>query len=172
MSIERDSAVTLKGNPITLIGPELKIGDKAPDFICDQGLAPSVSLSDMGGNVKVFNVLLSIATPVCQAQTRKFNEELSAISGDLEAYIVSTDLPMSHKTWCGAEGIDLIKGISDYKENIFGSSYGVLMKDHKLLCRAVFVIDKDNIVQHVEYVKEISEEPDYSSAMSVIKSLL
>ncbi len=172
MSNERNGVVTLKGNPITLMGPELKVGDKAPDFVCDQGLAPSVSLQDMGNNIKIFNVLLSIATPVCQAQTRKFNEELSVLAGNLEAYIVSADLPMSHKTWCGAEGIELIKGISDYKENIFGTSYGVLMKDHKLLCRAVFVIDQDNIIKHAEYVKEIAEEPDYDSALSVIKTLL
>ena len=126
----------------------------------------------MGNNIKVFNVLLSIATPVCQSQTRKFNEELGTLEGNIEAYIVSTDLPMSHKTWCGSEGIELIKGISDYKENVFGTAYGVLMKDHKLLCRAVFVIDKENTIKHVEYVKEISEEPDYDSALSVIKSLL
>ena len=96
--------------------------------------------------MKVFNVLLSIATPVCQTQTRKFNEELGNIDSELEAYIVSVDLPMSHKTWCGAEGIELIKGIADYKDNVFGSTYGVLMKDHKLLCRAVFVFDKENQV--------------------------
>ena len=172
MSNEREAAVTLKGNPITLVGPELKVGDKAPDFVCDQGLAPTISLSDMVGKVKIFNVLLSISTPVCQAQTRKFNEELSTIGGDLEAYIVSSDLPMSHKTWCGAEGIELIKGIADYKDNVFGSTYGVLMKDHKLLCRAVFVIDRENIIRHVEYVSEISQEPDYDKALSVIKGLV
>ena len=172
MSNERDGAVTLKGNPITLLGPELKVGDKAPDFICDQGLAPSVSLSDMGDKVKVFNVILSIATPVCQNQTRKFNEELANIGGELEAYIISVDLPMAHKTFCGSEGIEIIKGISDYKDNTFGSAYGVLMKDHKVLCRAVFVIDKDNTIKHVEYVAEIATEPDYDSALNVIKNLL
>ena len=154
MSNEREAAVTLKGNPITLVGPELKVGDKAPDFVCDQGLAPTISLSDMVG----------------QTQTRKFNEELGNIDSELEAYIVSVDLPMSHKTWCGAEGIELIKGIADYKDNVFGSTYGVLMKDHKLLCRAVFVIDKENIIRHVEYVSEISQEPDYDKALSVIKT--
>ena len=172
MTEERKAAVTLKGNPITLFGPELKVGEKAPDFTCDQGLGPTISLSDMGDKVKVFNVLLSIATPVCQTQTRKFNEELGNIDSELEAYIVRVDLPMSHKTFCGTEGIEAIKGLSDYKNNSFGSAYGVLMSEHKVLCRAVFVIDKDNIIQHVEYVSEIAEEPDYDAALNVIKSLL
>ena len=172
MSEERKGAVTLKGNPITLSGPELKVGDQAPDFTCDQGLAPSISLSDMGDKIKIFNVLLSIATAVCQNQTRKFNEELGSINGELEAYIVSVDLPMAHKTFCGSEGIEIIKGLSDYKNNSFGSSYGVLMTEHKVLCRAVFVIDKNNTIQHVEYVSEISQEPDYNAALNVIKSLV
>ena len=124
MTEERKAAVTLKGNAITLFGPELKVG------------------------------------------------ELGNIDSELEAYIVSVDLPMSHKTFCGTEGIEAIKGLSDYKNNSFGSAYGVLMSEHKVLCRAVFVIDKDNIIQHVEYVSEIAEEPDYDAALNVIKSLL
>ncbi len=172
MSIERDSAVTLKGNPITLIGPELKIGDKAPDFICDQGLMPKVSLADMGDSVKVFNVILSVDTPVCSAQTRRFNEEAANISGDLKIYTVSSDLPFAQKRFCGSEGIERVENISDYLGNNFGSAYGILIKDKGLLARAVFVLDKDNTVKHVEYVTEIASEPNFEAALSVIKSLV
>ena len=172
MSIERDSAVTLKGNPITLIGPELKVGDKAPDFICDQGLMPKVSLTDMGDSVKVFNVILSVDTPVCSAQTRRFNEEAANINGNLKIYTVSSDLPFAQKRFCGAEGIDKVENISDYLGNSFGEAYGILIKDKGLLARAIFVADKDNTLKHVEYVSEISEEPNYDTALSVIKDLL
>lgn len=172
MSNERDGVVTLKGNPITLIGPELKIGDEAPDFTCDQGLMPSISLSDMGDVVKVFNVVLSIDTPVCSAQTRRFNEVAANIDGNLEIYTISADLPFAQKRFCSSEGIERVKNISDYKNNTFGSSYGVLMKDYRLLARAVFVIDEVNTIKYVEYVSEITNEPNFESALSVIESLV
>ncbi|MFL2630728.1 MAG: thiol peroxidase [Thermodesulfobacteriota bacterium] len=172
MSNEREAAVTLKGNPITLVGSELKVGDKAPDFTCDQGLVPSVSLSDMGDSVKVFNVVLSVDTPVCDAQTRRFNEEAANISGNLKIFTVSADLPFAQKRFCGAAGIERVENISDYKDNSFGEAFGILIKDKGLLARAVFVLDKDNIVKYVEYVSEIASEPDFDSALAVIKSLV
>ena len=127
MSNERDGAVRLKGNPITLIGPELKVGDKAPDFTCDQGLMPSVSLSDMGDAIKVFSVVLSVDTPVCSSQIRKFNEAVASINGNLEIYTISADLPFAQKRFCGSEGIERIKNISDYKNN--KSVYFTFRKD-------------------------------------------
>ena len=172
MSNEREAAVTLKGNPITLIGPELKAGDKAPEFTCDQGLVPPISLSDMGNSVKVFNVVLSVDTPVCSAQTRRFNEEAANILGDLKIYTISADLPFAQKRFCGSEGIDKVENISDYKDNTFGEAFGILIKDKGLLARAVFVLDKNNIVRHAEYVPEISTEPNFDSALEVIKSLV
>jgi len=172
MSIERDSAVTLKGNPITLVGPELKVGDKAPDFNCDQGLLPMVSLESMGDSVKVFNVILSVDTPVCSAQTKKFNEEIAGLSENLKIYTVSSDLPFAQKRFCGAEGIDKVENISDYLGNSFGQAFGILIKDKGLLARGIFVLDKDNTLKHVEYVNEISEEPNYQSAIDIIKGLI
>jgi thiol peroxidase len=172
MSNEREAAVTLKGNPITLIGPELKAGDKAPEFTCDQGLVPPISLSDMGNSVKVFNVVLSVDTPVCSAQTRRFNEEAANILGDLKIYTISADLPFAQKRFCGSEGIDKVENISDYKDNTFGEAFGILIKDKGLLARAVFVLDENNIVRHAEYVSEISTEPNFDSALEVIKSLV
>ena len=172
MSNEREGAVTLKGNPITLVGPELKVGDKAPDFVCNQGLMPEVGLADMGESIKVFNVILSVDTPVCSAQTRKFNEAAAEFSGNLKIYTVSAELPFAQKRFCGAEGIDKVENISDYLGNSFGEAYGILIKDKGLLARAIFVADKDNTLKHVEYVSEISEEPNYETALSVIKDLL
>ena len=172
MSNEREAAVTLKGNPITLIGPELKAGDKAPEFTCDQGLVPPISLSDMGNSVKVFNVVLSVDTPACSAQTRRFNEEAANILGDLKIYTISADLPFAQKRFCGSEGIDKVENISDYKDNTFGEAFGILIKDKGLLARAVFVLDENNIVRHAEYVSEISTEPNFDSALEVIKSLV
>ncbi|MDG2005898.1 MAG: thiol peroxidase [Thermodesulfobacteriota bacteirum] len=172
MSNEREAAVTLKGNPITLVGPELKVGDKAPDFTCDQGLVPSISLADMGDSIKVFNVVLSVDTPVCSAQTRRFNEEAANITGNLKIYTVSADLPFAQKRFCGAEGIDRVGNISDYRGNAFGEAFGILIKDKGLLARAVFVLDKDNTIKYVEYVSEIATEPNFDSALEVVKSLV
>ena len=172
MSNEREAAVTLKGNPITLVGPELKVGDKAPDFTCNQGLVPSISLADMGDSIKVFNVVLSVDTPVCSAQTRRFNEEAANITGNLKIYTVIADLPFAQKRFCGAEGIDRVENISDYRGNAFGEAFGILIKDKGLLARAVFVLDKDNTIKYVEYVSEIATEPNFDSALEVVKSLV
>ena len=116
--------------------------------------------------------MLSVDTPVCSAQTRRFNEEAADISGNLKIYTVSADLPFAQKRFCGAEGIDRVENISDYRGNAFGEAFGVLIKDKGLLARAVFVLDKDNTVKYVEYVSEISSEPNFDSALEVVKSLV
>ena len=126
----------------------------------------------MGNSVKVFNVVLSVDTPVCSAQTRRFNEEAANILGDLKIYTISADLPFAQKRFCGSEGIDKVENISDYKDNTFGEAFGILIKDKGLLARAVFVLDENNIVRHAEYVSEISTEPNFDSALEVIKSLV
>ncbi len=169
---KRTSVVTLKGNPLTLIGGEIKIGDKAPDFKAQEGLGNFVSLSNFKGKIKLFNVIVSVDTPVCDVQTRKFNDESSILSDDVEVLTVSMDLPFAQSRYCGNAGIEKLRNISDHQHASFGESYGVLIKENRLLARAIFVVDKDDIVKHVEYVKEISEEPNYNAALDVVRSLV
>lgn len=172
MSNERPSAVTLKGTPQTLIGPEINVGDRAPDFISQEGLGNKVSLDTFKGKIKVFNVIVSVDTPVCDAQTRKFNEEAINLPDDVEIITVSVDLPFAQKRYNDESDIQNVRAISDYNNVSFGEAYGVLMKDNRLLARAIFVVDEDDIVRYVEYVKEVSDEPDYEAALNAIKSLI
>jgi len=168
--MERPGATTLKGNPLTLIGPELKVGDRAPDFeVVDTGLQP-VTLEKTGRTVRIFSVVPSLDTPVCDAQTKRFNEEAAKLPG-LEILTVSMDLPFAQKRWCGAFGIDKVKMLSDHRAGSFGSGYGTLIKELRIESRAIFVVDKDNIVRHVQYVKEVADFPDYESALAVARSL-
>ena len=172
MAIERPSAVTLKGNPLTLIGPEIKVGDKAPDFKSHEGLGNPVSLQTFNGKIKLFNVVLSVDTPVCDIQTKRFSSEASNLPDDVEILTVSMDLPFTQSRYCGAAGIDNLRNISDHQDGSFGESYGVLIKENRLLARSIFVVDKDDIVRHVEYVGEVSEQPNYDAAMEVVNSLI
>ena len=150
--MERPGATTLKGNALTLIGPELKPGDKAPDFeVVDTGLAP-VNLAKTGSTVRIFSVVPSLDTPVCDAQTKRFNEEAAKLP-NVEIYTVSMDLPFAQKRWCGAFGVDKVKMLSDHKTGSFGSAYGTLIKELRIESRAIFVVDKDNTLRHTEYVK-------------------
>ncbi len=170
MSEERSDVVTLKGNPLTLIGAELKVGDTAPDFSVLEGLGAPVSLGDLAGKTKVFNVVLSVDTPVCDTQTKKFNEEAAGLGDDVEILTLSMDLPFALKRYCAAAGIDKVRTLTDYKDASFGEAYGVLIKEHRLLARAIFVVDKYNVVKHVEYVSEVASEPDYNSALEAVKN--
>ena len=173
MSNEREAAVTLKGNPITLIGPELKAGDKAPEFTCDQGLVPPISLSDMGNSVKVFNVVLSVDTPVCSAQTRRFNEEAANILGDLKIYTISADLPFAQKRFCVAEKTEAVETLSAFRNiSQFSNDYGVAIEDSSLqglTSRAVIILNESNEVIYSELVNEITEEPNYDEALSALR---
>src|SRR5215469_16964313 len=149
--MERAGATTLKGNPLTLIGPELKAGDTAPDFaLTDNGLKP-VTLADTGHNVRIISVVPSLDTPVCDAQTKRFNEETAKLPG-VDIITVSMDLPFAQKRWCGAFGVDNVKMLSDHKEASFGSHYGTLIKELRIESRAILVIDKNNTIKHAEYV--------------------
>ncbi len=171
MQMERPGATTLKGNPLTLIGPELKAGDKAPDFeVVDNSLS-TVNLKQTGNSVRIMSVVPSLDTPVCDAQTKRFNDELAKLSG-LEVFTVSMDLPFAQKRWCGAFGVDRVKMLSDHKNGSFGTSYGTLIKELRIESRAIFVVDKDNVIRHVEYVKEVADHPDYEAALKAARSLL
>jgi len=172
MAEERTGVVTLKGNPMTLIGPEVKVGDKAPDFSSLEALGSPVGLGDLEGKVKVFNVVVSVDTPVCDVQTKRFNQEAAELGGDVEILTLSMDLPFALSRYCGAAGIDKVRTLSDYKDASFGEAYGVLIKEHRLLARAIFVVDKDDNVVHVEYIPEIATEPDYEPAINAVKEAL
>jgi thiol peroxidase len=166
--MERPGATTLKGNALTLVGPELKAGDKAPDFeTVDNGLQP-VTLASTGSTVRIFSVL---DTPVCDAQTKRFNEEAASLNG-VDIYTVSMDLPFAQKRWCGAFGIDKVKMLSDHRTGSFGQSYGTLIKELRIESRAIFVVDKDNTIRHAEYVKEVADHPNYDTALAAAKSAL
>ena len=166
--MERPGATTMKGNPLTLLGPELKAGDKAPDFeAVDTGLKP-VSLNTTQG-VRIFSVVPSLDTPVCDAQTKRFNEAAASLPA-VEIYTVSMDLPFAQKRWCGAFGVDKVKMLSDHRSGSFGENYGTLIKDLRIESRAIFVVDKDNVVRYAEYVKEVADHPNYDSALEAARS--
>ncbi len=165
-----DRTVTLRGNPMALAGPELKVGDKAPDFACvDNSLKP-VTLADTGRNVRIFSVLPSLDTPVCDAQTRRFNEEAAKLHG-VDIYTISVDLPFAQKRYCNAFAVDRVKMLSDHRDCSFGTHYGTLIKDLRIESRALFVLDRDNVIRYVQYVKETSDHPDYEPALRTARAL-
>jgi thioredoxin-dependent peroxiredoxin len=167
--MERPAATTLRGNPLTVLGPELKVGDKAPDFeAVDNSLKP-VTLATTGSGVRIFSVIPSLDTPVCDAQTKRFNEEASKLP-NVSIYTFSMDLPFAQKRWCGAFGVDKVQMVSDHRTGSFGEHYGTLIKDLRIHSRAIFVVDKDNVIRHVEYVKEVGDHPNYETALAAAKS--
>ena len=167
--MEREGATTLMGKPMTLVGPELKAGDKAPNFTVVDGSMKPVTLADTGHNVRIISVVPSLDTPVCDAQTKRFNEEASNLPG-VDIYTISMDLPFGQKRWSSAFGVDKVKMLSDHKDGSFGEHYGTLIKELRIESRAIFVIGKDNTVKHAEYVKEVSEHPNYDAALKAAKS--
>ncbi len=169
--MERPGATTMRGNPLTLIGPELKPGDTAPEFtVIDGGLKP-VTLKDTGNQVRIISVVPSLDTPVCDAQTKRFNEEAAKLPG-VDILTVSMDLPFAQKRWCGAFGVDKVRMLSDHREGSFGANYGTLIKDLRIESRAIFVIDQNNTIRHAEYVKEVADFPNYEAALSAAKNAL
>ena len=169
--MERPGAITLKGNPLTLIGPQLKPGDSAPDFnVVDQALKP-VTLKDTGRNVRIFSVVPSLDTPVCDAQTRKFNIAAADLPG-VDIITVSVDLPFAQTRWCGAFGVDKVKMLSDYKDVSFGANYGTLIKELRIESRAIFVLDRKNQIRYVEYVKEVADSPNFDAALAAARGAM
>ena len=171
MSVERSNAVTLKGQPLTLVGPELKAGDQAPDFqVLGTNLKP-LTLADTEGKVRIFSVVPSLDTPLCDTQTRRFNKEASELKG-AKIYAVSMDLPFAQSRWATFAGVGKLVMLSDHKDASFGENYGTLIKEMRLDARAIFVVDEDGIIRHAEYVGEIGDHPDYEAALDSAKKLL
>ena len=169
---ERKNAITMKGEPLTLVGDELKVGDVAPD--CERAgkdLAP-VRLSSFRGKVCIISSLPSLDTSVCDMMTRKFNEEAAALGEDVVVLAISMDLPFAQDRWCIAADVKNVNILSDHRSTSFGKAFGVLIKDLRLLTRAVFVVDKEGIIRYIEIVGELTYEPDYEAALKAAKKLL
>ena len=161
--------VTFKGNPVTLVGTEVKVGDKAPEFtVLGNDLSP-VTLESSTGKVRIFSVVPSIDTGVCDAQTRKFNEEAANLD-NVKVITVSVDLPFAQKRWCAAAGLENVVTVSDHRDLSFGEAYGVYIKELRLLARSVFVVDSQDKVTYVEYVPESTDHPNYEAAIEAAKA--
>ena len=169
---KRTNDVTFKGNPVTLVGPGLKPGDKAPDFKALDGSLGVVTLASTPARARLFSVVPSLDTPVCSLQTKKFDEGLGALGDAVACYTVSLDLPFAQKRFCGAEGIKSMTTLSDVHDNSFGKNWGVLIEGLPLplLARSVFVVDKNGTITHAEYVKEVTSHPDYDAALAALKA--
>jgi len=171
MTEKRSSTVTFKGNPVTVLGPDLGVGDPAPEFrVVDTDLN-SVTLADSAGKVRLITVVPSLDTGVCDTMTRTFNEKAAGLPDNVVVYTVSMDLPFAQKRWCGNAGIDRVRTLSDYQDRSFGLAYGLLIDELKLLARAVYVIDADGKVTYRQIVPEVTEEPDYDAALEAVGKL-
>lgn len=160
--------ITFKGNNVTLLGNEVKVGDQAPDFTVLANDLSAVTLQDSKGSVRLISVVPSLDTGVCDAQTRRFNEEASSL-GNVKVLTVSVDLPFAQKRWCGANGIENVQTLSDHRALSFGEAYGVAIQELRLLARAVFVVDSNDKVTYVEYVSEATDHPNYEAALEAAK---
>jgi len=168
---ERTGIITMKGNPLTLVGNEVRVGDKASDFeVLDNDLSP-VRFSSFHGKVCIISSVPSLDTPVCDMETRRFNEEAGRLSSDVVILTISMDLPFAQKRWCGTAGVTRVQTLSDHRDASLGTSYGVLIKELRLLARAVFLVDRDGIIQYIELVKEITNEPNYEAVLSAVSKL-
>jgi thiol peroxidase len=168
---ERVGVITMKGNPLTLVGDEVKVGQKAPDFVAlDNNLGP-VKLSSFRGKITVLVSVPSLDTPVCDVESKRFNEEAGRLGSDVAILVVSMDLPFAQKRWCGAAGILRIQTLSDHRDASFGTTYGVLIKELRLLARAIFVVDREGIIRYVQLIKEVTQEPNYQAVLDALKKL-
>ncbi len=170
--IKRENVVTFMGNPLTLLGSELTVGMAAPDFsVVDNDLGP-VSLADCKGKITIISAVPSLDTPVCDMETRRFNQEAQALGDKVKVLTVSMDLPFAQKRWCGNAGVTNVQTVSDYQTASFGLAYGVLIDGLRLLARAIFVIDASGVVASVQTVPELTHEPDYAAVLDAVKKLL
>ncbi len=168
----RTGVVTFMSNPLTLMGNELKKGDTAPDFtLLDNDLSP-VSLKDFAGKVLVISAVPSLDTPVCDMETRRFNQEAAHLGADVQILTVSMDLPFAQKRWCGTAGVERVQTLSDHKDASFGTAYGVLIEELRLLARCIFVIDKTGKVAGIHLVNEMTNEPEYDAVLEMVKEAL
>jgi thiol peroxidase len=165
---ERTGIVTIHGNPLTLVGEEVKVGATAPDAeLVDNDLKP-VKLSSYRGKTLVVAAVPSLDTPVCDLETRRFNDEAGQLGGDIQMLTISMDLPFAQKRWCGAAGVERLTTLSDHREAAFGQAYGVLIKELRLLARSVFIIDREGKLQYAQLVKEVSNEPNYEEVLQAL----
>lgn len=170
--MERTNAITVKGNGVTLLGAELKTGDKAQNFTLVNNGLEEVSLSDFAGKVKILSVTPSLDTPVCDAQARRFNEEAANLGDDVAVLNISMDLPFALARFCTTAGIDKVQTLSDHREGAFGQAYGVLIKELKIHARAIFVLDREDNISYVEVVPELTDNPNFDQALEAAKELL
>ncbi|BBD09507.1 thiol peroxidase [Desulfovibrio ferrophilus] len=169
---DRSGIITLHGNGLTLAGNEVKVGQAAPDFtVLDNGLAPK-TLADYKGKVLILSAVPSLDTPTCDMETRRFNTEAAALGEDVEILTFSMDLPFAQKRWCGAAGVDQVATLSDHRDASFGEAYGLIIKELRLLARAVLVVDKAGTITYLEIVSEVGDEPNYDAAIAAAKAAL
>jgi thiol peroxidase len=172
MTSERKEDLTFKGNPLTVVGDQVKVGDKAPDFqLVDNGMQ-AVTLSNTAGKVRLISVVPSLDTGICDAQTRRMNEEAAKLGDAVAVLTVSAEHPFNQKRWCGAAGIDAVQVLSDHMAMSFGTAYGTYIKEWRLEQRAMFVVDENDVVRYVEYVPEIAQHPDYDSALEAVTKVI
>jgi thiol peroxidase len=168
---ERSGVITMKGNPLTLVGQEVHPGDQAPDFeVLANDLTP-FKFSSLQGKVAIISSVPSLDTPTCNIETRRFNDEAAKLGPNVEILTISMDLPFAQKRWCGAAGVDRVKTYSDHRDAAFGMAYGVLIKELRLLARAVFVVDQGGVVRSVQIVKELANEPNYDEILQAVGKL-
>ncbi|MBI3838292.1 MAG: thiol peroxidase [Planctomycetia bacterium] len=173
--MSRPGAVTFKGNPMTLAGKAVTVGQNAPDFKLhsfEKGALVAVTPADLKGKPTFISVVPSLDTPVCQTQTKKFNDQLASLGDKVNALTVSLDLPFAMNRFCGAEHITNMRALSDYQDRSFGQNWGMLIEELKILARGAFVLDKNGKVVYAEQVKEVAQEPNYNAAMSALKGAI
>jgi len=168
---ERPGAITMKGNPLTLVGREVKVGDPAPDFEVTANDLTPVKFSSMAGQVCIIASVPSLDTSVCDLETRRFNAEAASLSPDIRILTISMDLPFAQKRWCGAAGVERVTTFSDHRLASFGLEYGVLIKELRLLARAVFVMDQAGLIRYAELVPELTAEPNYEAVLQAVKNM-
>lgn len=168
---EYKGIVTIKGDPLTLIGSKVEVGQQAPDFEVLNGELSPVRLSAFAGKICIISSVPSLDTPVCDVQTRRFNEEAKKLRDDVLILTISMDLPFAQKRWCGAAGIENVKTLSDHRNVSFGKAFGVLIKELRLLARSIFVVDKEGVIRYIEIVDELTHEVNYEAALKAVKEI-
>lgn len=168
---ERKDVITFKGNPLTLVGNSLKVGDTAPDAEVLANDLSAVKLSGFRGKICVICSVPSLDTPVCDIQTRKFNEQAASLGDDIVVLTISMDLPFAQKRWCGSANVKSVQTLSDHRKAEFSNAFGVLIKELRLLARTVFIMDTKGIIRYIQIVDELTDEPDYEAALKAIKEI-
>ena len=170
MAQERTGEVTMKGNPLTLLGPRIEANEDAPDFTALKDLKTPVTLRDTDGKVRILLSVPSLDTPVCSLETKRFNDEAAKLGDDVLIQVVSVDTPFAQARWCGAEGVSNVQTLSDFRDRDFGKKYGVEIKDLGIYARAAFVVDRQGVVVYSEYVPEVASEPNYDAIIEAAQS--